>query len=226
MKTTEQLASGRSNLKINIGCGQSPTPGWRNFDNSPSVWLARYPLFASLLKALHLIDDAPLRYLAFASENSIEWGDATKGIGLADGSVDVLYASHMVEHLDRAEVVMFLNEAKRLIRPGGFIRLAVPDLAVYIRKYLENGDADALVEATYLTQPKPRTVWQKLKLIAWGSRHHHWMYDGTSLCRLLERSGFGNATVVEPGQTCIPDPGQLDLFERANESLYVEAVRR
>jgi predicted SAM-dependent methyltransferase len=162
----------------------------------------------------------------FAATNSIEWADATKRIPFRDGSVDVLYASHMLEHLDRVEVALFLKEANRVLRSGGTIRIAVPDLALYARRYFETGDADVFVQTTNLTQPKPRTTFQKLRMLVTGGRHHHWMYDGPSLCRLLERAGFENATVLKPGHTRIPDPGQLDLYERADESVYVEALRR
>jgi len=51
------------------------------------------------------------------------------------------------------------------------------------------------------------------------------MYDGESLTRLLREAGFENAAVLPPGTTGIPDPGQLDLKERADESVYAEAVR-
>lgn len=183
-------------------------------------------MLVSVLRALRLIDNAQLAYIAFAAKNSIEWADATKRIPLADGSVQALYSSHMLEHLDRAEAALFLKEARRVLRSGGVIRIAVPDLALHVRQYLYSGDADALVQATYLTQPKPRTMLQKLKLLVVGGRHHHWMYDGHSLCRLLELSGFDSATALAPGQTRIPNPGQLDLSERASDSVYVEAVRR
>jgi SAM-dependent methyltransferase len=213
-------------LRINIGCGLSPTPSWRNFDNSPSLRLARFPLLVSVLKLLRLLDDAQLRFIAFSTRNSIEWADVSRRIPLADGSVEVLYTSHMLEHLDRSEARSFLGEARRVLRDGGIIRIAVPDLALYVGRYVASGDADALVEATLLAQPKPHTLSEKLKALLIGGRHHHWMYDGASLCRLLEQVGFDSVTTLEPGQTRIPNSGQLDLSERASESVYVEAVRQ
>ncbi len=212
-------------LRVNIGCGQSPTPGWRNFDNSPSLWLARHPILVFVLRTFRLIDNTQLHYIAFNIRNSIDWADATKHIQLTDGSVDVLYSSHMLEHLDREEAISFLREAKRVLRKDGIIRLVVPDLQLYVRKYLDDGDADALVAASYLAQSKPKTIFQKLRLLIVGGRHHYWMYDGISLCRLLEQAGFEDASVLRPGQTRIPVPGQLNLFERADESAYVEALR-
>jgi Holliday junction resolvase len=51
------------------------------------------------------------------------------------------------------------------------------------------------------------------------------MYDGKSLAKLLESNGFKNIRILASGETSIEDPGPLDLKERADESVYVEAVK-
>ena len=38
--------------RVNVGCGRTPTPGWLNFDNSPSVRLAHLPLGLVLSRGL------------------------------------------------------------------------------------------------------------------------------------------------------------------------------
>ena len=58
-----------------------------------------------------------------------------------------------------------------------------------------------------------------------GPRNHLWMYDGRSLSELLHKVGFADTCVMPPGKTNITDPGQLDLEERADESVYVEAFQ-
>jgi hypothetical protein len=49
------------------------------------------------------------------------------------------------------------------------------------------------------------------------------MYDGPSLCRLLEQQGFRDVRVWPAGETGIPIPGDLNLRERSPESVFVEA---
>lgn len=44
-----------------------------------------------------------------------------------NNTADVIYCSHALEYFDRQEVVMVLNEWKRVLKPGGTLRLAVPD---------------------------------------------------------------------------------------------------
>src|SRR5258708_26080802 len=45
-----------SDIKVNVGCGATPTTGWANFDNSISIRMAQYPGISSLLARLLLID--------------------------------------------------------------------------------------------------------------------------------------------------------------------------
>lgn len=212
-------------MRINVGCGQTPTPGWRNFDNSPSLRLAQVPLVPDLLKKLGLINRAQYRFVQFAREHQIEYGDATKQLPIQDASVDVLYSSHMLEHLDRTEAVAFLREAYRILCPGGIFRIAVPDLEKQVTDYQESGDADAFLKATHLCAPRARSFAERLRLLLAGPRHHQWMYDGRSLARVLQEHGFVNAEVLPAGQTRIAGPSALDLGERAAESVYVEAEK-
>ena len=43
-----------------------------------------------------------------------------------DESVDAIYASHFVEHLDGTERMKFFNECYRILKPGGIMRLLHP----------------------------------------------------------------------------------------------------
>lgn len=212
-------------LRINIGCGQTPTKGWRNFDNSLSLRLSKIPLLPDQLQNWGFLERSQQQFIRFARENDIEWGDATQGLPIQDESVDVLYSSHMLEHLDKNETEKFLGEAFRVLRPGGIIRIAVPDLKRQIAHYNECGDADAFIEATHLCAPRPRSLAQRLRLLLVGTRHHQWMYDGNSLSALLQKHGFIKAEVMPVGQTKIHAYEPLDLQERAFESVYVEAEK-
>jgi predicted SAM-dependent methyltransferase len=211
-------------LRINIGCGQTPTVGWRNFDNSLSLRLSNLPLLPVFLRKIGLINKDQASFIHFAREHSIEYGDATRCLPLQSGSVEVLYSSHMFEHLDQQEVVLFLREAQRILCSGGIIRLAVPDIRMRVEKYIATNNADAFVESTSMTTPRPRTLSKRLGILLVGTRHHQWMYDGLSLSRLLEAQGFISPLILKAGETQINAPQNLDLYERADESVYVEAV--
>jgi predicted SAM-dependent methyltransferase len=210
-------------MRINVSCGQTPTKGWRNFDNSLSLCLSKFPFLPELLYKLRLLEKSQYKFIQFCRLNHIEYGDATKGLPVVNRSIDVFYSSHMIEHLDQADAYKFLKEARRVLCSGGIIRLVVPDLRKLIEKYIESRDADEFILSTFLCKPRPRTIAQRLKVMVAGDRNHRWMYDGESLCRLLTSLGFVNASIMPPGKTKIQNPEPLDLREREAESVYVEA---
>ncbi len=56
----------------------------------------------------------------------------------ADGSVEEIYASHVLEHLGYAErLPRALAEFHRVLRPGGMLRVSVPDFEVLCRLFLD-----------------------------------------------------------------------------------------
>ena len=211
-------------LKINIGCGDTPTKGWRNYDNSWSVRLAKKKVLTYILCKSGFLSEAQDKFISFAINANILWADGIKRIPENDSSVDVIYSCHMVEHLEKPDVASFFKEARRILKSGGIIRLAVPNIKYQVDNYLKDGDADKFIESTHLTRKKPKTIIAKIKYLLIGDRNHQWMYDGKSLCNLLSSAGFEEPKILEPGLTTIPDPGTLDLKERSPESVFVEAV--
>lgn len=217
---------GNGRLCVNVGCGRTTTPGWLNFDNSLSVRLAAHPLLVAIASAVGLLKQDQQEFIAFVRKaGEIRFADAARRIPLGEGSVRLLYSSHMLEHLSRPDARRFLGEALRVLEPGGTLRLAVPDLALMAREYAGRGDADLFVQRTGLGRERPSGFSGRLRTSLVGDREHKWMYDGPSLCRLLESAGFEGARVVPAGATGAPDPGALDLREREDESVYVEALR-
>jgi SAM-dependent methyltransferase len=214
-----------TDIKIHVGCGATPTPGWVNFDDSVSIRMARYPGISSVLARLRLIDPQSASLAATSPLDSIRFANAAARIPYASGTVAAVYSSHMIEHLDRREARSFLAEARRVLRPGGVLRLAALDLSRLVDQYLSSGDADAFVGRTRIGLDRPAGRRERARWMLIGPRRHLWMYDGASLARLLRDTGFVDVAVEPPGVTRIVDPGGLDLKELAAESIYVEADR-
>jgi predicted SAM-dependent methyltransferase len=93
---------GGQRVKINLGAGIDRSPGWIAYDRSRIPLLARSRLLrmvAGLAKRLGL-DEADSVYRWPAETRS---RDVTKGIPHESDSVDAVYSSHMLEHLERGE---------------------------------------------------------------------------------------------------------------------------
>jgi predicted SAM-dependent methyltransferase len=163
--------------------------------------------------------------IAAAKERGILWADVSTRIPEPDNSVEAVYSSHMFEHLEREKAFEALRECLRVLQPGGVMRIVVPDVRYHVDKYLTEGDADKFLDELMLSRPRPKTIRGKLRYLFVGSRHHQWMYDGPSLCKLLTSVGFIDPQVLCDGQTRIKNPGALDLREREVGSVIVEAIK-
>jgi len=212
-------------IRVNIGCGQTPISGWRNYDNSWGIILAKLPIAVTMLSAMGLLNHSNRDYINFIKKNKIIFADAAKHIPEKNDSIEVLYSSHMFEHLDIKAANFFLKESHRVLKSGGILRLIVPDLRLLAAEYMRCGDGDIFIENTLLTRPRPKTILQKMKYLLVGDRNHQWMYDGISLCKMVSSAGFLKPRIMEPGQTIISDSGPLDLFEGALSSVVVEAIK-
>ncbi len=116
-----------SRLMINLGCGDRTHPDWVNIDFSLRARLKSVPVVRGLLGGPN-----PLGYRNH---------DLRKGIPVASATADVVYSSHVLEHLDPDHADLFLREAHRALRPGGVLRVVVPDLEQAARGYLAALDA-------------------------------------------------------------------------------------
>lgn len=204
------------NLKsLNLGCGLSVAPGWINIDNSPNARLAKYPLLRKVLWKLGLLSE--LHY-AVKWPASVVTCDLRKRLPYADSTIDYVYTSHFLEHLSQSAAQKLLVEVFRVMKPGGLLRVVVPDLAIAVRQYVaatqaNPHDANAATEFLHF-----------LQLSRPGTRDPHlWMYDAPSLAAMLHDCGFIKAVVCEYKKGRMPDCDILD--NRPSDSLHLEAEK-
>jgi predicted SAM-dependent methyltransferase len=212
--------------KINIGCGRQPTEGWINFDNSPSIILSKSLFKYFVAKIFGFINKKEqTENINWNKRNKIFFADGKKHIPLPSNSAECIYTSHMLEHLSKEESISFLNEALRVLETGGILRIAVPDLKLAVNFYLQTQDADAFMERIFIAPPPINTLKQKIFLFFSGYRQHQWMYDDKSLSKLLKKVGFRQVFICKAGETNILNPGNLNLYEHSDESIYLEGLK-
>jgi predicted SAM-dependent methyltransferase len=209
-------------LRINLGSGLNTARGWVNVDKSFGPWLTRHPFIKRGLRRMTLLseDQFEARWPAEVLHLNV-----TKGLPWPDGSVEAIYSSHMLEHLDQAKAQQLLQECHRVLTTGGIIRIVVPDLLRIAMSYMRDKErghavaANQFLNELYLT---PEFKGSRLHAVAMRKLHapHRWMYDYESMAELLLSLGFTDIVREEYREGTCPDLGSL---ETRPDSLFVEA---
>ena len=122
----------------------------------------------------------------------IKYHNITK-LEFEDNTVDLIYASHVFEYFDREEANNVLEEWKRVLKPGGILRLAVPDFEICSKLYNEGKyDLDTFASMFY----------GKWKITEGLTVYHKTIYDFKSLKKVLENNGFSNIKLWDWRKTC------------------------
>ncbi len=239
---------------LNLGCGTkvSNHPEVVNVDWSIELRLRRNPLFRIMVS--HFITGSRRERFNSISDNILVH-DLAKGVPFETNSVDVVYHSHLLEHLDRDVAELFLLEIKRVLKPKGIHRIVVPNLEKLCNDYnnhlsiAEHHEEEQLLHDTYIAKIIEQCVrresygsskqkrWLRSfeNLILGDARKrgetHQWMYDRISLTTKLKNLGYEGVTLREYNKSAIPgwDKYGLDINHNGAEykpnSLYVEAFK-
>lgn len=104
-----------------------------------------------------------------------------------DNQVDLIYASHCLEHFSHLETVKILKEWLRILKPRGILRLSVPDFNLLLNIYQDH-------ESELMTILHP---------LMGGQRHpydfHKTVFTADRLRQLLQEAGFQTVRTWQPG---------------------------
>lgn len=225
--------------RVNLGCGTTTPPGWINVDGSWNALLSKYPRARSLLSFVRLV---PKRQLHIQWNPNILIHDVRKRLPFSDDTIDVIYSSHMLEHLYLEEAKRLLKECHRVLKPGGIVRMVVPDLQSIVMEYVSrrtNGTAAAgseqlnpgdQVNARLMlrsSQP-PSGGWIYGTYSAVKDFHSHkWMYDADSLISHIRAAGFTEVSERQFQESRIDDIKNIEQASRVlnGEGICVEGTK-
>lgn len=201
-------------LKANLGAGLAIAPGWVNVDGSLNALIANLPKW--IHKIAYRLSGSnryytESQYCSLLGDNIFFHYDLCFGAPFEDNSVDYFYSSHFWEHLHRSEAEHLTRETYRALKPGGRIRIAVPDLD-HALSLFKSGEVTKALDNYFFVEDKD----------SYFARHKY-MYDFNLLTQLLTRCGFKNIERYEFKKGKVPD---LDLLDnRPEETLFVEATK-
>jgi len=205
---------GKDRLCLNLGCGLAVAKGWINIDGSLNALAAPWPEFVH--KILYRFSGAN-RYYTEAEYCRLLGGhdflhhDLAYGIRFYDNTVDFVYSSHFLEHLFRKDALALLKESYRVLKPGGTVRVCIPDLQYAISLYT-SGKKEKMLQDYFFVEDLESSL-----------ARHKYMYDLELLEAALRDAGFTGIEKLKYREGKTPDLETLD--NRPEDTLFVEAVK-
>jgi SAM-dependent methyltransferase len=153
--------------------------------------------------------------------------DLARKLPFEDGRFQGVFSEHCLEHFSLAAADRIVGECRRVLAPGGTLRLIVPDAEVHLRAYAGDSTASR-TELPYAETDVYEGFYTPLLSVnrLFIGDGHRFIFDHTVLRWLLDRHGF--TAVTRARFRTGRDPALLiDSAQRASESsygdLYVEA---
>lgn len=179
--------------KLNVGCGTDYKDGWVNIDNNSDNNIEKLDLSHDLRNPLPFNDD----------------------------TVDFIFNEHFVEHLTVEESKIAIKDMMRVLKPGGVLRIAMPDLELAVKAYLDpTMNSPEFLKKHGLDIVKTPAELLNMNFRWWG---HKWLYDWTELDRRLRELGYSTFTKCERGKSKY---GELRGLETRPESLLVVEIKK
>ena len=182
-------------LLVNVACGPQILDGFLNLDLLP------------------------------ASPRVLAW-DCRRSVPVADAAAAGIRAEQFVEHLEtQEELPAFLRDCRRALKPGGVLRIVVPDAGRYLKAYC-TPDLSGFREL-HVPDPFPADLPTRMDVVnhifhQW--HEHRWGYDFETLTHRLEAAGFARIAQMQYGSSLLPALAQ-DRDVHAPYSLYVDAEK-
>jgi predicted SAM-dependent methyltransferase len=219
-------------IYLNHGCGSIRPSGWINTDSSVNANLQRVPIVGKWIAKM-------LNPLVKYENNNFIYANLNKKWNFRDNSVDVIYASHLFEHLSLKSAELFISEAMRTLKPGGSLRIVVPDLYKICKRYIDEYENNSFEESSTKFIMWAINMHREgqygnvsmfkgfiLDMISYPHQHKY-MYDEKSLIEIFKESGFVNIRSKSYGYSdyidCIND---VEGSGESYLSIYIEAQKQ
>jgi predicted SAM-dependent methyltransferase len=162
--------------------------------------------------------------------------DATAAFHLPDGSMHYVFAEQLIEHLTYEQGLSMLKECRRVLKSGGRIRIATPNLDRLIDLFgpMQTEQMKAYVPRELQFHAWPTTADNECYILnqqmrQWG---HQFVYSPKMLQAHFEVAGFQEITTQRPGESADPNLTGIDLRARGEvrflneyDVMVFEAVR-
>ena len=193
---------------LHLGCGARNFSDWLNVD-----------LFQSFKAYLF-------------SDPKIIPMDLRKKLPLPSDSFDFIYSEHVHEHLSYEDGLNLLRECNRVLKPGGVLRISVPNLDLFINLIvnpLEISDDDKVFfnkacEVMGVDDRKEPKIGVSLLNKVIGDKGYKYNYNFSALSQQLKDAGFSLIIKENPGKSEYKELNNLEsnYYNRYTDELLLK----
>jgi predicted SAM-dependent methyltransferase len=130
----------------------------------------------------------------FPVSGNVVFLDATKAFPFPGSTFDYAISEHQIEHITYYQALFMLGEIFRVLKPGGRIRIATPDLQVYIELYaFPNDELRQTFVKWSVDRYYPKVGIYRAPFVinnAFYNHGHRFLYDKKTLQDAMEQVGF------------------------------------
>jgi SAM-dependent methyltransferase len=148
-------------MKVNYGCGEFYADGWTNLDHVHE---------GKIRPDIVMVPGEPMPF--------------------EDGSVEALYAGHVMEHVPWDDVPRVLADFKRVLAPGGQVCIVGPDVYKTLVLWRAGQLDDWLMIAVLENASRVEGTHDQFEEEPWPGARHSWNCSAPRVIYALERAGF------------------------------------
>ena len=207
-----RVVSVHSPARVNLGSSLRVAQGWVNLDGSPIAFIASLPRpIVAMSYRVSGVGKSVARdqYVDVLTTNRFVHHRLERRLPFGDDTVDNIFAGEVFEHLSVHVAHCVLRESRRVLKPGGAIRICVPDLQCAIEEYLAGQKQEAL---GFFLYDNGRG----------GLSAHKSMWDYGLLVDALRAAGFSSVRRCRSRTGRTPDLDVLDAWP-GETMLFIEA---
>ena len=141
----------------------------------------------------------------YSSPPRVVFLDAANPFPFRDAAFDYIYSHHVIEHLTYKQGQLMLRECFRVLKPGGSIRTATPDLETLIGLYTPQKSSLQQRYIHWVVDKFYPEIGIYLESVVFNSAFrnfgHQFLYDYAMLGTALEKAGFVAITRCSVGES-------------------------
>jgi predicted SAM-dependent methyltransferase len=153
--------------------------------------------------------------------------DATRPFPFADNTFDYVFSEHMIEHIDHESGLLMLAECHRVLKPGGKVRIATPDIEILMGLHTRQKDAMQRRYIQWIADHCLSGIQDRDDVFVINNGFRNWghafLYDRDTLTASMSRQGFANLTIYKPG---ISEDPHLKGLESHGKTIQAEDLNQ